>query len=314
MKPRLRVIAVFGATVLALPIAAHPDHTVTRRGVLDAVSADQQPPLPNRVSITVEGDKRVIVSNGIPDHAVGRFPNPDNPHRMTAQQHRFTVPLKPVVAARPVRYGNQPFGIALNGVLFDPATAEAWKNDMGSGWHYDALGGAFSLGLDTNRGHVRPGGTYHYHGIPTALLDRLSGGKERPTLVGWAADGFPIYGKWGHSDPNDASSPVVPLHSSYRLKPGSRPGAAGQPGGPQDGVFVEDFEFVAGAGDLDECGGRFGVTPECPDGVYHYVLTEDFPFIPRLLRGLPDPGFSRRSRPPGGGPAHARPPHPEALP
>ena len=82
-----------------------------------------------------------------------------------------------------------------------------WHNDRGSGWHYDALGGAFSLGLDDNNAHVQPNGAYHYHGIPVALLRQLSGGREQMTLVGWAADGFPIYALWGHRAAGDAAKP-----------------------------------------------------------------------------------------------------------
>jgi len=50
---------------------------------------------------------------------------------------------------------------------------------------------------------------------------------------------------------------------------------------------------VKDAGDLDEANGRFGVTPEFPQGTYHYVLTDDFPFIPRQFKGTPDSSFFR---------------------
>lgn len=55
---------------------------------------------------------------------------------------------------------------------------------------------------------------------------------------------------------------------------------------------------MKGAGDLDEANGRFGVTPEFPQGTYHYVLTENFPFIPRQFKGTPDSSFFRRGPPP----------------
>ncbi|HBL47569.1 MAG TPA: hypothetical protein DDZ90_29705, partial [Planctomycetaceae bacterium] len=71
-----------------------------------------------------------------------------------------------------------------------------------------------------------------------------------------------------------------------------------------DGTFVADYEFVKDSGDLDECNGRLGVTPEYPDGIYHYYLTEAFPYIPRYFRGTPDPSFQKRGPGPGqpGGP------------
>lgn len=310
--PRYILATLAPCLLFAAPLSAHPNHNATQKTSVAPVPATEPPPGANDVSITIEGDRRVIAANGLPDHATGRFPNGDNPNGIRAQRYRFTVPLRPAANPQPTPLGPQPFGIAVNGVLFDPGTAEYWHNDRDSGWHYDALGGAFSLGLDTNNAHVQPNGAYHYHGIPVALLERLSGGKARMTLIGWAADGFPIYATWGHRTAADAGSAIVQLKSSYRLKSGRRPGADGQPDGKYDGIFVEDFEYAAGSGDLDECSGRFGVTPEFPAGTYHYVLTEDFPFIPRAFRGTPDPSFARRASggPPdrAGAPRERRPP------
>ncbi|HVJ87245.1 MAG TPA: YHYH protein, partial [Caulifigura sp.] len=147
--------------------------------------------------------------------------------------------------------------------------------------------------------HVQPTGAYHYHGLPTGLIDRLGGDADKMLLIGYAADGFPMYTSRAHKEASDANSPIVEMKSSYRLKAGTRPDG---PGGRYDGTFTRDFEFVAGAGDLDECNGRTGVTPENPEGTYYYALTKDYPFIPRMLKGEPDPSFERKGPPPGGGP------------
>jgi hypothetical protein len=292
---------------LAAELVAHPNHQATQRTSVTLVPATEAPSPNARVAITIEGDRRVITANGLPDHPAGRFPNADNPNAIAPQNYRYTMPVHPVVNAAPTPLPAQPFGIAVNGVLFDPGTAEYWHDDRASGWHYDAKGDAFSLGLDANNAHVQPNGAYHYHGIPVALLARLSGGKPSVTLLGWAADGFPIYGPLGHVDALDAASELRTLKSSYQLKNGSRPKSGDQPGDPYDGIFVEDFEYVAGSGDLDDCSGRFGITPEFPEGTYHYVLTADFPFVPRAFRGTPDPSFARRGGPggPRGGPRRA---------
>jgi hypothetical protein len=131
------------------------------------------------------------------------------------------------------------------------------------------------------------------------------------TLVGWAADGFPIYAVYGYKDPGNAESGVKELKPSYRLKTGTRPDG---PGGSYDGRFEEDFEYVEGLGDLDEFNGRQGVTPEFPDGTYHYVISNTYPFIGRSWRGTPDPSFFKappeggRRRGPGG--PGGRPPGP----
>ena len=113
-------------------------------------------------------------------------------------------------------------------------------------------------------------------------------------LVGYAADGFPIYSEYAHADADDASSKLRKMKPSFRLKKGARPGGDDAPGGKYDGTYNQDFEYIEGLGDLDECNGRTGVTPEYPDGTYYYVLTDRFPFIPRAFRGTPDESFERR--------------------
>lgn len=241
----------------------------------------------NQVRITERDGYRYIVSNGIPDHEPGAFPNAGNPNRIREQDHEYRVTLHPAARAAQPK-GPYLFGVALNGVPFDPGTDEFWRGDRQSGWRYDALSGKINLGMDQHHAHVQPDGMYHYHGIPTGFVQKLGGGQMK--LVGYAADGFAIY-----VYPASAGSPK----SSYRLKSGNRPGG---PGGRYDGTFDEDYEYVAGAGDLDECNGMVGVTPEYPQGTYHYVLTDRYPFVPRFFRGSPDSSFLHRGMAGRGGP------------
>ena len=148
--------------------------------------------------------------------------------------------------------------------------------------------------MDFNNAHVQPNGAYHYHGIPTLLFERLSGGEKKMTQVGWAADGFPVYAVYAFAKSEDPKSELKKMKSSYRLKTADRGGDGKEtPTGKPDGAFGLDFEYVAGSGDLDEFGGRTGVTPEFPQGTYYYMLTEEFPFIPRKLKGTPDPSFNK---------------------
>jgi hypothetical protein len=263
-----------------------------------------------RMRIEEREGYRVFEADGLPDHATGSFPNRGNPNRISPQSYRMRVPLRPEVAAQITPLPRGLFGIALNGVMFDPSTAEFWNNDPRSGWNYDALSGRIDLGLDRNNAHVQPSGAYHYHGVPTGLLDRLAQ-PDRPTLLGYAADGFPIYGPQGHRVAMDVRSPLAELRPSWRLRNGTRPGG---PGGRFDGTYVQDYEFVDGLGDLDRCNGRTGVTAEYPGGSYHYVVTASFPFVPRCFAGTPDASF--RQRPPherggpGGPPPGGPPPRP----
>lgn len=254
-------------------------------------------PLPeSKVKIEEREGYRYITSNGIPNHEAGKFPNANNPNAIRAQNYKFRVPLKPKAAERISILRHDLFGVALNGVPFDPGTAEFWNNDRR--WNYDALSGKINLGVDSSNAHVQPGGVYHYHGLPNGLIAK-SAKKDQMTMIGYAADGFPLYAQYGHSTATDSKSALKKLRPSYRLKEGNRPGGTEGPGGAYDGTFSADWQYVANAGDLDECNGRTGVTPEYPQGTYYYVLTDEFPFIPRSFRGAPDESFTK-PRPPGG--------------
>lgn len=271
-----------------------------RRNLMEATDL----PEPS-VEITVEGTTRVITANGIPGHDTGDFPNGSNPNAIRAQSRTIRLPTKPTIATEPVA-ARPEFGIALNGVIFDSSTGEFWTPERdrafggGSDWNYEAIGGSVNLGLDGNNAHVQPSGKYHYHGVPTGLLTELSQSNEAETMIqlGWAFDGYPIYSALGHKDPDDPDSPLVPLTPSYRLKDGERPKPPAGPGDSFDGSFGNDYEFVECLGDLDEFNGRSGVTPEFPRGTYYYVITDSFPYVPRMWRGEPAENALRRG--PGG--------------
>jgi YHYH protein len=258
--------------------------------------------------MTIEGDRRVMTANGWPDHEPGQFPRRGNPNRLAEQRHRFEIPLKPEVAVKPTPTGKAWFGVAVNGVPFEAGTNEYW----GDGWNYEAIHGSINLGLDEHRAHVQPSGAYHYHGLPVGLIARLGGDGGKMLLLGWAADGFPIYTDHAHATAQDAASPLKRMQSSYRLREGARPERPSGPGGTYDGAFTADYEYKSGSGDLDECNGRTGVTPEFPGGTYYYCVTEAFPFVARSWRGTPDRTFMKGGPgmgPPGGrrGPPGRRP-------
>ena len=243
------------------------------------------------IRIDEQGGYRYIESDGIADHATGRFPNSGNPHSIKSQDYKFRVALNPKKESSLKSVGHNNFGVAINGVPFDAATAEYWNNDRSSGWNIEALTGGIKLGLDSNNAHVQPNGAYHYHSVPKGILNKHNY-KNKPLLIGYAADGFPIYAHYGYSDPANSSSGMKELKASYNVKSGTRPSG---PGGRYDGTYTKDFEYVQGQGDLDQCNGRTGITPEYPNGTYYYVVTNQFPFIPRCLMGNADSSFSKRS-------------------
>ena len=107
-------------------------------------------------------------------------------------------------------------------------------------------------------------------------------GNGHSPIIGWAYDGNPIYGPYGYSDPNDADSAIRILNSGYVLDPSN---VSDRPSGFSNGFFVEDYKFT-NAGDLDIHNGRYGRTPEYPNGIYAYFvgigtnsLLPEFPYF-----------------------------------
>ena len=283
-----RRAAIFGGVGAAAAATAAAVVTAGRRGRREAP----------RVSITTQGGKRVVATHGMPDHAVGDYPNAHDPVPLRVQSLRLEMPPAPRAAESPVPLGMWLFGVAVNGVPFEPS-GPFWNADGRSGWQFEVMhpANAVALGIDVNHAHTQGRGMYHYHGMPTGLLWNLRVAEPARSmlLVGYAADGFPIYGPDRPGEAADPGSPTRRMRSSCRLRGGLRKNG---PKGRFDGTFVEDFVFEAGRGDLNECNGRRGPTPEFPDGTYYYVLTEDFPYIPRSYRGKPHPTF-RHGPPPG---------------
>ena len=264
----------------------------------------------SRYSWTSNGSQRILSGNGIPNHEVGTFPNNNNPNtiREINVNKRFTL-CPEIISESGLELVGPALAIAyaINSVKFDPGTAGRC-NDLGEcslaqgqgNWNIEALGhDTFNFGDDMNHAHVQPNGEYHYHGMPELLIEFL-GDNKNMTLVGWASDGFPVYARFGYSNTNDSNSTIKSLIPSYRLKSqpdSNRPmvltSLAGGPGqgntSPNTpiamGAFTQDYEYVEGLGDLDQCNGRFGVTPEFPSGIYYYVVTDDFPFFTRCLKG-----------------------------
>lgn len=262
-------------------------------------------PYTSQVSMTTSGGNRLIKANNIPNHKVGLFgktPGALNPNAITEQNASYTITLSPKETGNLIpllgQHGPQySFGILLNGVELDPVAAEPFPHkgimDPNVNWNWNLEALNVDLGLDCNNAHVQPTGKYHYHGEPTLYLQNLNVPVDKMTLVGYAADGFPVYYKYAYENANDSTSKVIAMSSSYQLKSGQRSGdGVTAPCGDYNGVYSADYEYMEGLGTLDEANGRFGVTPEYPNGIYYYVITDEFPSIPRYFRGTPSTDFA----------------------
>ncbi|MCB9187553.1 MAG: YHYH protein [Flavobacteriales bacterium] len=265
----------------------------------------------NEVCSEVSGVVKHWYSNSIPDHVTGTFPNANNPNSISAQQTDLAMCAYPVQAGQFTdiiiagfnAMGSCPtfeFGIATNGIEFDPIAAEFFSNpnngQLNYDWNKNPLSPNINLGTDMNDAHVQPNGKYHYHGNPANFITNLGiTSNQHSPIIGWAADGFPLYYKYVYSDAMDANSGIIEATSCFQLKSGTRPGnGTTAPDGAYDGTYVEDYEYNGSLGGciLDECNGRYGVTPDYPNGTYYYVMTSDFPVVPRCFAGTPDMSFA----------------------
>lgn len=147
----------------------------------------------------VTGSTRNASGNGLPSHTTGTFPVPSadavyafdrNPNRISAQTIAWGLPSNPAVSATPTCLNSGAIGVLLTGVrLFAPTDA---LNRDAVAWE----------GQDSCQGHPERTGQYHYHSISSCLSQgsetRDTTGQHSP-LVGYAADGFGIYGNLGES-------------------------------------------------------------------------------------------------------------------
>ena len=125
-------------------------------------------------------------------------------------------------------------------------------------------------------------------GITNSYLDTsdFSGDKLRHTdghskILGISYDGYPIYGPYGYKNALEESD-IKLIQSSYKIKSEfttNRNNIITVGGGVvtafDSGTIIEDYEYIESLGDLDDCNGRYCITPEFPKGTYAYFLTFD---------------------------------------
>ncbi|MES2556437.1 MAG: YHYH protein [Bacteroidota bacterium] len=255
-----------------------------------------------------------VSTKGIPTYPTGPFLD-GNPSLATSQNAIFKFPLSPVEnTGTPTNTTGGNIGVFINGVaLFDYRDGVSWKNStsalaggplggMGDGvWNRDAVVAEME-GFDCSKGHPAMG-NYHHHQNPSAYnldltvisdicdiyaadgLYAINASVHSP-LIGFAYDGFPIYGAYGYKN-TDGTGGIVRINSGYQLRNISTRTVYADGTDVTDGpavnatyplgLFREDYEFVANVEPeyLDEHNGRFCVTPEYPAGTYCYFATVD---------------------------------------
>lgn len=139
----------------------------------------------------VKGSRLKLSGNGLPKHTTGVFPvqQSDDAYQVDRNPNRISsYTLSASLAAAP-RYHKNPgcvggqVGFMTSGVeLFSAVDAE----------DRDAVAHEVQ---DSCSGHPQQSGVYHYHGLPSCI--NTGAANKQSKLIGWALDGYPIYGPRG---------------------------------------------------------------------------------------------------------------------
>lgn len=192
-------------------------------------------------SLMVTGNVRMIETNGLPSHPTGTFPVSSsddaaqfdrNPNSISAQSFHLELPADPTFAANPSCVRGE-VGISIDGVVINNAL-DARGRDAAATEIQDAC-----------QGHPHVGGVYHYHGYSLCLEDQNVTGQS--AMIGWALDGFGIYGPYDENGHVLTSADLDECHGRTSLV-------------EWDGEMVE---------------------------IYHYVATFDYPYTVSCYRGTP---------------------------
>jgi hypothetical protein len=272
--------------------------------------------LANVQTVQYSANSVYVSTKGIPAYVTGPFLD-GNPSQATNQNAIFKFPLNPqqnTGTLTATTGGN--IGVFINGVaLFDYRDGVSWKNSTnalaggpigGTGdgvWNRDAVVGE-RLGFDCSKGHPAMG-NYHHHQNPSAYnldLNVIStvcnlysadglyaiDSTQHSPLIGFAYDGFPIYGAYAYKNA-DGTGGITRMKSSFTLRnitvrntlytgTSVTAGPAVSTTYPL-GYFREDYQYNATSAAtpdyLDIHNGRFCVTPEYPNGIYCYFTTVD---------------------------------------
>ncbi|MEM7163245.1 MAG: YHYH protein [Bacteroidota bacterium] len=260
-----------------------------------------------------------VTCTGVPAYPTGPFQD-GNTSQTENQNAIFRFNRDPQEGSGNTSTTPGSIGVFINGVsLYDYRDGVAWDpttNALCGGpgnpacpgspgtqqdWNRDAIPAEME-GFDCSKGHPAMG-EYHHHQNPSAFdLDQVViydvcnvydadglyaiNPNVHSPLIGFAYDGFPIYGAYAYAN-TDGTGGIVRMKSGYQLRDITQrthhADGTDVDDGPNVnnnyflGYFREDYEYIASQDDdvLDEHNGRWCVTPEYPQGTYAYFCTVD---------------------------------------
>jgi hypothetical protein len=193
---------------------------------------------PSSFTVSLQGDQRVFTGNDLPNHPTGNYPISSsddaytydrNPNSISAQSVTLTLPANPTAAAQSNCVGGE-VGIMLSGVVifsaFDAEGRDAPAHEV----------------QDNCDGHPQVSGFYHYHNLSDCIVDNAKG---HSALMGYAFDGYGIYGYYGEDGAEVTNEDLDACHGHTHMI-------------EWDGQMVE---------------------------IYHYHATHEFPYVVGCFHG-----------------------------
>lgn len=212
-----------------------------------------------------------VSASCIPSYSIG--PWTANPNVPTNQNFVYKFTRTPQQnTTTPTNVGMGHIGVWTNGVsIFNVSDGMSYNN--AGVWNRNAYFWE-GISFDDCLGHPAPNGEYHHHVSPRCLYNVTDSTQHSP-IIGYAFDGYPVYGAWAFTYTN-GTGPLKRMRSSYTTTTTSTRvnGPAVNATYPV-GCFMEDYVYSAGYGDLDQRNGRWCITPEYPSGTYAYFVTLD---------------------------------------
>jgi hypothetical protein len=202
----------------------------------------------SRITISTSGNRRIVRANGLPKHKTGVFPIKQsddayeydhNPGSIQKQDVLLTLPTEPEFASKSSCVPMGMIGFTIKGVALynglDARGKDAPAYEIQDKWG----------------GHPQEDGEYHYHNLARGMKKSLDK-NGHSKLVGYALDGFGIYGEYEKKKNNGKKKKIKNKN-------------------------------------LDACHGHVGTVMW--DGeereMYHYHMTFQYPFSIGCFRGTP---------------------------
>lgn len=186
----LLFLSVAAISSLAASMAVAHDDTLhceaVTKSVADAGFTDV-------VTVNCFEGQALISSDTYPDHPkMTGIVGTNEQIPVPAADYVSPIPLAPVLGTEP-HTRDAALGVAVNGVPIYDYTGGGEMSISDLSEPQDANDTILTKQLDICGGHAGRGDDYHYHATPTCMIAQMpNAGPD--AIIGWAFDGFPIYG------------------------------------------------------------------------------------------------------------------------